>query len=119
MVRDVIENTKKNIGDEKPKSIKDIYRAKIQLVEFSNKMKNFDEEIKFFLMQNMYKHKIVSNKTKYGMKIVKTLFKKISKNPKKYIKNTYLYKSDKERMVCDFIAGMTDRYAIKLYSSIK
>ncbi len=119
MVRDVIENTKKNIGDEKPKSIKDIYRAKIQLVEFSNKMKNFDEEIKFFLMQNMYKHKIVSNKTKYGMKIVKTLFKKISKNPKKYIKNTYLYKSNKERMVCDFIAGMTDRYAIKLYSSIK
>ena len=53
------------------------------------------------------------------MKIVKTLFKEITKNPKKYIKNTHLYKSGKERMVCDFIAGMTDRYAIKLYNSIK
>ncbi len=119
MVKDVVENTRRNIKDEKPKSIKDIYKAKIQLVEFSDKMKDFDQEIKFFLKENMYKHKVVSNKTKHGMKIVKTLFKKITKNPKKYIKNTHFYKSGKERMVCDFIAGMTDRYAIKLYSSIK
>ena len=119
MVKDVVENTKRNIKDENPKNIKDIYKAKIQLVEFSDKMKDFDQEIKFFLKENMYKHKIVSKKTKYGMKIVKTLFKEITKNPKKYIKNTHLYKSGKERMVCDFIAGMTDRYAIKLYRSIK
>ena len=76
MVKDVIENTKKNIKDENPKNINDVYKTKIQLVEFSNKMKDFDQEIKFFLMENMYKHKIVSKKTKYGMKIVKTLFKK-------------------------------------------
>ena len=119
MVKDVVENTKRNIKDENPKNIKDIYKAKIQLVEFSDKMKDFDQEIKFFLKENMYKHKIVSKKTKHGMKIVKTLFKEITKNPKKYIKNTHLYKSGKERMVCDFIAGMTDRYAIKLYRSIK
>ncbi len=119
MVKDVVENTKKNIKDENPKNINDVYKTKIQLVEFSNKMKSFDQEIKFFLMENMYKHKIVLNKTKYGMKIVKTLFKKIIKNPNKYIKNSYLYKFGKERMVCDFIAGMTDRYAIKLYGSIK
>ena len=119
MVKDVVENTKRNIKDENPKNIKDIYKAKIQLVEFSDKMKDFDQEIKFFLKENMYKHKIVSKKTKHGMKIVKTLFKEITKNPKKYIKNTHFYKSGKERMVCDFIAGMTDRYAIKLYSSIK
>ena len=119
MVRDVIENTKKNIRYENPKNIRDIYKAKTQLVEFSDKMKDFEQEIKFFLNENMYKHKIVSNKTKHGMKIVKTLFKKIIKNPKKFVKNTYLYKFEKERMVCDFIAGMTDRYAIKLYRSTK
>ena len=34
-------------------------------------------------------------------------------------KNRHFYKFEKERMVCDFIAGMTDRYAIKLYNSIK
>jgi len=119
MVRDVIENTKKNIRQENPKNIRDIYKAKTQLVEFSDKMKDFEQEIKFFLNENMYKHKIVSNKTKHGMKIVKALFKKIIKNPKKFVKNSYLYKFEKERMVCDFIAGMTDRYAIKLYRSTK
>ena len=82
-------------------------------------MKVFDEQIKFFLKENMYKHKIVLRKTKQGMRIVETLFNKIVKNPKKFIKNRYFYKFNKERMVCDFIAGMTDRYAIKLYNSIK
>ncbi len=119
MVKDVIENTKKNIKYEKPKNIKDIYKSKTQLVEFSDKMKDFNQEIKFFLMENMYKHKSVSYKAKHGMKIIKTLFKKILKNPKKFIKKTHLNKSGKERDVCDFIAGMTDRYAIKLYNSTK
>ena len=119
MVKDVVENTKKNIMKEKPNNIKDIYKAKTELVEFSEKMKDFDKEIKFFLKENMYKHKAVSNKAKHGMKIIKNLFKNIMSNPKKYINNKYFYKSGKERMVCDFIAGMTDRYAIKLYGSTK
>ena len=119
MVKDVIKNTQKNIRYENPKNIKDIYRSKTQLVEFSIKMKDFDQEIKLFLMENMYKHKVVLNKTKDGMKIIKTLFSKIINNPKKFIKNKLLYRFQKERMVCDFIAGMTDRYAINLYKSIK
>ena len=119
MVKDIIENTKKKIKKEKPKNIQDIYHSKTKLVEFSDKMQKFDDEIKFFLMQNMYKNKFVLQKTKQGMKIIKTLFKKINQNPKKFIKNKYLYNFEKPRMVCDFIAGMTDRYAIKLYGSIK
>ena len=119
MVSDVILNTKKNLINENPKNIQDIYKAKNQLVEFSNKMKDFDQEIKFFLKENMYKHEIVSTKTRHGMKIVKRLFDKIIKRPKKFIKNYNLKNIKKERMVCDFIAGMTDRYAIKLYNSIK
>ncbi len=119
MVSDVILNTKKNLINENPKNIQDIYKAKNQFVEFSNKMKDFDQEIKFFLKENMYKHEIVSTKTRHGMKIVKRLFDKIIKRPKKFIKNYNLNNIKKERMVCDFIAGMTDRYAIKLYNSIK
>ena len=87
MVSDVILNTKKNLINENPKNIQDIYKAKNQLVEFSNKMKDFDQEIKFFLKENMYKHEIVSTKTRHGMKIVKRLFDKIIKRPKKFIKN--------------------------------
>ncbi len=119
LVKDVIQNTKKNIKNENPQNINDIYKSKSQLVDFSKKMKFFDNEIKIFLMENMYKNHIVLNKTKQGMKIVRKLFNTIIKKPKKFIKNRYFYKFGKERMVCDFIAGMTDRYAIKLYRSIK
>ena len=81
-------------------------------------MEDFDTEIKSFLHTYMYKNKLVLNKTRYGTKIIKTLFKKILNKPKKYIKKDFLNNFGKERMVCDFIAGMTDRYAIKLYNSI-
>ena len=119
MVKDVIINTKKNIKYENPKNINDIYKAKIKLVNFSDKMINFDSAIKFFLKRNMYFHKTVLNKTNRGKKIIKTLFSKIKKNPKKFIKKETLYNESKERNICDFIAGMTDRYAINLYNSIK
>ena len=43
----------------------------------------------------------------------------IKKNPKKFLKKEIINHKDKERAVCDFIAGMTDRYAINLYNSLK
>ena len=118
MVKDVIKNTKKNIKRENPKNINDIYKSNITLVSFSKKMQDFDKEIKSFLLKNMYQNRIVSNKTKYGMKIIKTLFKIIKKNSQKFIKRNFFNNFGKERMVCDFIAGMTDRYAVKLYNSL-
>ena len=119
MVKDVTLKTKKNIKLFRLKNIRDIYRSKITLVEFSDKMKKFDKEIKFFLKENMYNHNVVLSKTKEGMKIVDVLFKKIIINPEKFIKGYPNLDDDKFRIVCDFIAGMTDRYAIKLYKSLK
>ena len=119
MVKDIIINTKKNIQYVKPKNIKDIYKSKVQLVNFSSKMSNFDLSIKLFLKSRMYNHKNVLKRTQIGRKIVKFLFSKIKKNPNKFIKKNLLINISKERLVCDFIAGMTDRYAINLYNSIK
>ena len=42
----------------------------------------------------------------------------MSKNPKKYINKELLKREQKERVVADFIAGMTDRYAINLHKQI-
>ena len=119
MVKDIITNTKKNIQYVKPKNIKDIYKSKVQLVNFSSKMSNFDLSIKLFLKSKMYNHKNVLKRTQKGRKIVQFLFSKIKKNPNKFIKKNLLLNISKERLVCDFIAGMTDRYAINLYNSIK
>ena len=119
MVSDVIKTTKKNIKLNKIKTLKDVYMFKRQLVCFSNNMKVFDTQIKKFLKQKMYFHKSVNTKTNYGRKIIKNLFLKIKKNPKKFIDINKYKNSNLERIICDYIAGMTDRYAINLNNKIK
>ena len=119
MVRDVIRTTKKNIKLNNIKKLKDVYSSKKQIVCFSNGMKKFDIKIKNFLREKMYFHKSVNTKTNYGRKIIKDLFLKIKKNPKKYINIKKYKNSNIERIICDYIAGMTDRYAINLYNKIK
>ena len=66
----------------------------------------------------MYNHKNILKKNDKGKLIIKNLFKKIEKNPKKFITINELYKN-KYRAISDFISGMTDRYAINLYNKIK
>ena len=119
MVVDVIDNTNKNLKKYNPKTIKDIYKQNRLMVDFSDKMKKTDVEIKVFLKSNMYNHKKVIINTNKGKKIIKNLFNYLSKNPKKYINEELLKKEQKERTVADFIAGMTDRYAINLYKKLK
>ena len=82
-------------------------------------MNYFDITIKSFLKEKMYFSKNVLKKTNMGKKIIKFLFKKIKKNPSKYISKKTYKKNNFERNICDFIAGMTDRYAINLYNSLK
>ena len=119
MVNDVIINTQKNIKEKKIKHIKDIYDNKDLLVNFSNEMNFFDIKIKSFLREKMYFSKNVIKKTNMGKKIINYLFLKIKKNPSKFINKIKNKKYSLERNICDFIAGMTDRYAINLYNSLK
>jgi len=119
MVSDVILTTHKNIKKYKIKNLNDIYNIKFQLVTFSTKMKIFDIRIKKFLRQQMYFHKKVNSKTNYGKKVITKLFTSIRRNPKKYIDIKKYNNSNFERIICDYIAGMTDRYAINLYNQIK
>jgi len=119
MVNDIILNIKKKIKTEKIKTIKDIYNHNDLIVTFSKEMNLFDLSIKSFLKEKMYLSKNVLKKTNMGKKIIKFLFFKIKKNPSKFIKKSFYQKNDFERNICDFVAGMTDRYAIKLYNSLK
>ncbi len=118
MVSDVIKTTKHNIKFYKIKSLNDIYKAKIQLVSFSANMQRFDIKIKKFLRKKMYFHKNVNTKTNYGKNIITKLFLKIKKKPDQYINIKKYNNLNIERIICDYIAGMTDRYAINLYNQI-
>ena len=119
MVKDVIETTKKNISSYKIKNLNDIYKTKNQIVSFSHKMKIFDKKIKLFLRQKMYFHSKVNSKTNYGRKVITQLFTKIKRNPKQYINIKKYSNLNTDRIICDYIAGMTDRYAINLYNQTK
>ena len=119
MVSDVIKTTKKNLELNNIKNLKDVYKSKKKIVCFSNNIQNFDKKIKEFLKKRMYFHKSVITKTNYGRKVIKNLFFLIQKNPKKYININKYKNSSLERIICDYIAGMTDRYAINLYKKIK
>jgi len=119
MVVDVINTTNRNLKKYNPQSIKDIYKQDHLIVDYSDKMKKVDMQIKNFLKHNMYDHKKVIINTNKGKRIIKVLFNYLLKNPKKYINDELLKKKLKERVVADFIAGMTDRYAINLHKKIK
>ena len=119
MVVDVINTTNKNLEKINPQSINDIYKQDTMIVDFSDKMKKIDKRIKYFLKHNMYNHKKVIVNTNRGKRIIKDLFKYISKNPRKHISNELFKNELKERVIADFIAGMTDRYAINLHKKIK
>ena len=119
MVKDLIITTQNNINKKKIKNFNDVLKSKYPLVSFSNKMKKFDKMIKNFLRKKMYYHKNVKSNTNNGRKIIKKLFFSIRKNPNKYINVSKYDKTNVARSICDFIAGMTDRYAINLYKKIK
>jgi len=119
MVIDVINTTNRNLKRINPQSTSDIYKQNALVVDFSEKMKNIDRQIKDFLRINMYNHKKVIVNTNRCKKILYDLFYFLLKNHKKFI-NKELFKNDyKERVISDFIAGMTDRFAINLHQKIK
>ncbi len=119
MVEDLIITTQKNLKKNKIKNLEDIFKSKYPLVAFSNNIRQFDKRIKSFLRTNMYYHRKVKSNTNNGKKIIRKLFFSISKNPDKYINVSKYDKTNVARSICDFIAGMTDRYAINLYKKIK
>ena len=118
MIKDLINNTKKNLSYNKIKSFKDIKKTSFLMVDFSDKIKNSEDEIRYFLKTKMYNNKNVLEKNNKGKSIIKKLFNKIKFNPRKFISKNQL-SENKYRAIADFISGMTDRYAINLYNNIK
>ena len=119
MVTDVINTTKKNLKRNKLKNEIDVYNHYEKIAHFSQKTSEIDNQVKDFLKHNMYNNNKVLANTERGKLIIKDLFKYLLNNYKKYINKELLKIESKERLVADFIAGMTDRFAINLYNKIK
>ena len=118
MIKDLINNTKYNLSQNRIKSFKDINKTEFLIVDFSDKIQNSINEIRYFLKTKMYNNKDVVEKNTKGKLIIKKLFNKIIQNPKRFLSKEQLA-TDKYRAISDFISGMTDRYAINLYDKFK
>lgn len=118
MIRNLLENTKKNLKEDKINSLNDIKKSKKPLVNFSKNIVESEKEIKSFLNIKMYQNKEVLIKNNEGKTIIKKLFQIIKSHPSKFISKEQLTK-DKFRAISDFISGMTDRYAINLFNNFK
>jgi dGTPase len=119
MVTDLILQTKKNLKKYNIKKIQDVYKSADFIVSFSPKLNSANNQIREFLKINMYENKSVKEMTNKAEKIIKKLYIYLIKNNKKFITSESKKKWGLERSVADFIAGMTDKFAIDLYNKIK
>lgn len=117
MVEDVITEGFQRIEESGPTSSADVRGAGRCLVGFSDKMATAEKEVKRFLFTNVYRHEDVLAIRKLVSGVVRDLFARYMAEPETMPSpwNQGLEGIDETvlaRRVCDYIAGMTDRYAI-------
>ncbi len=113
-VRDLLENTSAQIERAGVSSVDDVRRAGRRLVAYSPEMAARVRELKDFLLRNMYRHYRVVRMGDKAMRLLRDLFDSYVAEPlqlpprfQERIPGDGLH-----RVVCDYIAGMTDRFAM-------
>ena len=113
-IHDLIENTNRHIQKETPSNPIDIQQLNYNVVKWSDQYANFNPEINAFLRNNLFSHPRVKVMESKANKILGDLYHHLVHNPH-YLPSSIqeTFKSiGLERATCDYIAGMTDRFAI-------
>ncbi|MCS7205433.1 MAG: dNTP triphosphohydrolase [Leptospiraceae bacterium] len=122
-IRDFVETSKKNLDSLQLGSIQDVYslQKKQNPVRNSDEFRHISDTIFEFLKKNLYYHPEIALMERKAEKILKLLFEEFLNHPK-MLPIQYQEKILEfgiHRVVCDYISGMTDRYAIKLYKELR
>ena len=120
MVADVLTETKARLSAAKPADADAIRHAERAFVAFSPSMESDLGGLRAFLHENMYRHHKVNRARSKAKRIIKSLFDLFFTEPETLPpewRGRYEGASDARlaRVVCDYIAGMTDRYAVREY----
>jgi dGTPase len=124
MIMDVLEATQRNLDALKPKSVKDIHAAQKVTVAFSDEMAKNVAALHQFLHTRMYRHESVNKACANSRKIVRELFDFYAKKPENLPQewteaiNKGVNQTERARIIADYVAGMTDRFAIREYRRI-
>ncbi|APZ44324.1 deoxyguanosinetriphosphate triphosphohydrolase [Acidihalobacter ferrooxydans] len=122
LASDLIETSTSLIAAARPTCLADIRAAQQPLIAFSDSTHQANVELKRFLRQNMYRHYRVRRMTTKAQRIIADLFMAFTQDP--YLLPTDVHcklthsDSQQARMIADYIAGMTDRYAIDEHARV-
>jgi len=118
LATDLTAQSMQNIADAKLADLTDVYQAP-PLIGFSESIKKEQQQLKKFLYSNLYMHSRVVRMSNKASHTIKRLFEAFSVNvrllPEKY---QHKFKNEGHQAIADYIAGMTDRYAIREYQRL-
>ena len=117
LVTDLIKSSQNKIKMSNIKKIEDVYKTNLNIINFSNDVNIGLNEIRNFLKIKMYNHNSIKKWNINSEKIIYCLFEYFKKNINK-IPNFNKRFSEK-RNIADYISGMTDKFALSVYNSIK
>jgi dGTPase len=113
LVRDLLEHTLQRLRQERIRSVADIRNAPAPLVDPSPALRALKIELEQYLGRHVYNHYRVQRMAVKGSRIIRQLFEEFSQTPQllpeRYSRRIGAQRP--ERTVCDYVAGMTDRYA--------
>ena len=121
VVTDLIKTTQSRLDDARPRSIDDVRRRSKPLVALSDATRAEHEELKIFLREKVYRHYKVLRMTTKARRVLTELFDAffgdIQLMPKEHLDAALRGETDhgasgRARAVADYVAGLTDRYAI-------
>ncbi|MGD9536278.1 MAG: deoxyguanosinetriphosphate triphosphohydrolase [Alphaproteobacteria bacterium] len=118
MVEDLIGESRRRLAAAKPESAEAVRRLGRPVIAFSASMRENDKALKAFLYERMYRHYKVNRMASRARRVVRELFDLFIAEPECLPTEWRLRcegpgSSRTARMVADYIAGMTDRYAFK------
>ena len=128
LVTDLVTNSRRLIEKYRPRTIDDVRNAGAPMIRFTDKMGEQHGELKRFLRMHLYHHEYVIHMTQKASSIISTLFDAYIKDPgllPRDLQNKLAdgghpdaHEETRERAVADYIAGMTDRFAITEFERI-
>lgn len=114
-VTDLVYTTHQRLMDSHVRSVEELQRLPYPVIAFSEQMHQRNRELKDFLYQNLYRHHRVMRMQVKAERVISDLFHAYCAEPSILPRHVQerVEEFGLERTVCDYIAGMTDRFAIE------
>jgi dGTPase len=115
LATDLIENTRRNVGDSGAATTEDIRRQPKRLAGFSPEMAGHNQALRRFLHVNLYSHPLIAEDRDRSVASLEELFRFFMQHPER-MPRQYAEAAQREprhRVVCDYIAGMTDHFLLR------